>query len=319
MLKYNKFILRRLKMVYVLENDILQSDKMESITTNNNKLFVVVIKFDELKSVSGILNINEKLLYDCMNGRTSKFESYEGLDYISLKIPTINNVLKQSKKVSMFLQKNVLVFISDGNDILEEVISKSKTGEIKGLNLSKLLYAFFDKLTFEDTYHIEELEYEIAALEEGLMTSKNDNYLKKIIMLRKKLLKLKRYYERLLNIAESIEENDNGLIDKKIIRYFRMFTNRINRLYQNVNNLRDYVTQVREAYQAQVDINQNQLMRLFTVVTTIFLPLTLIVGWYGMNFNMPEYGWSYGYPFVISISVSVVVLCGVWFKKNKWL
>ncbi len=85
-------------MVYVLENDILQSDKMESITTNNNKLFVVVIKFDELKSVSGILNINEKLLYDCMNGRTSKFESYEGLDYISLKIPTINNVLKQSKK-----------------------------------------------------------------------------------------------------------------------------------------------------------------------------------------------------------------------------
>lgn len=306
-------------MVYVLENDILQSDKMENIITNNNKLFVVVIKSDELKSVSDILNINEKLLYDCINGRTSKFESYEGIDYISLKIPIINNVLKQSKKVSMFLQKNVLVFISDGNDILEEVISKSKTGEIKGLNLSKLLYAFFDKLTFEDTYHIEELEYEIAALEEGLMTSKNDNYLKKIIMLRKKLLKLKRYYERLLNIAESIEENDNGLIDKKIIRYFRMFTNRINRLYQNVNNLRDYVTQVREAYQAQVDINQNQLMRLFTVVTTIFLPLTLIVGWYGMNFNMPEYGWSYGYPFVISISVSVVVLCGVWFKKNKWL
>lgn len=306
-------------MVYVLENDILQSDKIENITTNNNKLFVVVIKFDELKSVSDILNINEKLLYDCINGRTSKFESYEGLDYISLKIPLINNVLKQSKKVSMFLQKNVLVFISDGNDIIEEVISKSKTGEIKGLNLSKLLYAFFDKLTFEDTYHIEELEYEIAALEEGLITSKNDNYLKKIIMLRKKLLKLKRYYERLLNIAESIEENDNGLIDKKIIRYFRMFTNRINRLYQNVNNLRDYVTQVREAYQAQVDINQNQLMKLFTVVTTIFLPLTLIVGWYGMNFNMPEYGWSYGYPFVISISVSVVVLCGVWFKKNKWL
>ncbi|CUU47382.1 magnesium transporter CorA family protein [Clostridium beijerinckii] len=306
-------------MVYVLENDILQSDKIENITTNNNKLFVAVIKFDELKSVSDILNINEKLLYDCINGRTSKFESYEGLDYISLKIPLINNVLKQSKKVSMFLQKNVLVFISDGNDIIEEVISKSKTGDIKGLNLSKLLYAFFDKLTFEDTYHIEELEYEIAALEEGLITSKNDNYLKKIIMLRKKLLKLKRYYERLLNIAESIEENDNGLIDKKIIRYFRMFTNRINRLYQNVNNLRDYVTQVREAYQAQVDINQNQLMKLFTVVTTIFLPLTLIVGWYGMNFNMPEYGWSYGYPFVISISISVVVLCGVWFKKNKWL
>ena len=132
------------------------------------------------------------------------------------------------------------------------------------------------------------------------------------------MLKLKRYYERFLNIAESIEENDNKLIDKKTIKYFRMFTNRINRLFQGVNNLRDYVTQVREAYQAQVDINQNTLMKLFTVVTTIFLPLTLIVGWYGMNFNMPEYSLSYGYPVVIAICISIVILCVVWFKKNEW-
>ena len=181
-----------------------------------------------------------------------------------------------------------------------------------------MLYIFFDKLTSEDTYFIENIEQEITELEEGLITSKNDNYLNKIIILRKKLLKLKRYYERLLNIAENIEENDNGLIDKKTIKYFKMFTNRINRLYQSVNNLRDYVTQVREAYQAQVDINQNTLMKLFTVVTTIFLPLTLIVGWYGMNFNMPEYGWSYGYPLVIAISISIVISCVVWFKKNEW-
>ncbi|NYC32004.1 CorA family divalent cation transporter [Clostridium saccharobutylicum] len=97
-----------------------------------------------------------------------------------------------------------------------------------------------------------------------------------------------------------------------------MFTNRINRLYQSVNNLRDYVTQVREAYQAQVDIDQNKLMKLFTVVTTIFLPLTLIVGWYGMNFTMPEYNLPYAYPVVIIISISIVVSCIVWFKKNKW-
>jgi len=98
-----------------------------------------------------------------------------------------------------------------------------------------------------------------------------------------------------------------------------MFTNRTNRLYQSINNLRDYVTQVREAYQAQVDINQNNLMKLFTVVTTIFLPLTLIVGWYGMNFNMPEYSWKHGYSVVIGISISVIIFCVVWFKKNKWL
>jgi len=305
-------------MIYSLSHDTLTEDSIDNISLNGDKLFVCVITFDKLESVAEKLNINEKIFYECLNGRSSKFESYEGFDYISLKIPSINDVLKPSKKICIFVTKNLLVFICDKNPIIDDIISKTKSGEIKCTSLSKMLYIFFDKITSEDTYSLENIEQEIADLEEGLITSKQDNYLKKIIILRKKLLKLKRYYERFLNIAESIEENDNELIDKKTIKYFRMFTNRINRLYQGINNLRDYVTQVREAYQAQVDINQNTLMKLFTVVTTIFLPLTLIVGWYGMNFNIPEYSSSYGYPVVIAICISIVVICVVWFKKNKW-
>ena len=305
-------------MIYSLSKDTLNEDSIDNISLNSDKLFVCVITFEQLKSVSDKLMINEKILYECENGRTSKFESYEGFDYISLKIPNTNDVSKPSNRICIFFTKNLLVFICEKDPIIDEIILKTKSGEIKCTSLSKMLYMFFDRLTSEDTYLIENIEQEISELEESLITSQKDNYLNKIIILRKKLLKLKRYYERLLNIAESIEENDNKLIDKKTIKYFRMFTNRVNRLFQGVNNLRDYVTQVREAYQAQVDINQNTLMKLFTVVTTIFLPLTLIVGWYGMNFNMPEYSLSYGYSVVIIISISIVVICIVWFKKNKW-
>lgn len=306
-------------MVYSLNNDILIQDSIDNIALNNGKLFVCVITFEQLASVAPKLHINEKILYESLSGRTSKFESYEGFDFISLKIPKINDVLKPSKKVCIFFARNLLVFICNNSPIIDDITSKTVSGEIKCTNLSKMLYIFFDRLTSEDTYSIENIEQEIAELEENLMTSKKDNYLNRIIILRKKLLKLKRYYERLLSIAEAIEENDNGLVEKRSIKYFRMFTNRTNRLYQSINNLRDYVTQVREAYQAQVDINQNNLMKLFTVVTTIFLPLTLIVGWYGMNFNMPEYSWKYGYSVVIGISISVIIFCVVWFKKNKWL
>jgi len=305
-------------MIYSLNNDTLNENSIDNISLNNDTQFIGVITFEQLESVAEKFNINEKIFYQCLNGRSSKFESYEGLDYISLKIPNINDVLKPSKKVCIFFKKNLLVFICDKYIIIDDMISRTKSGEIKCTSLSKMLYIFFDRLTSEDTYYIENIEQEIAELEEGLITSKKDNYLTKIIILRKKLLKIKRYYERFLNIAESIEENDNELIDKKTIKYFRMFTNRINRLYQGVNNLRDYVTQVREAYQAQVDINQNQLMKVFTVVTTIFLPLILIVGWYGMNFKMPEYSTNYGYPVVISICIIIIVICVVWFKKNKW-
>lgn len=305
-------------MIYSLNNETLIEDSADNISLNGRMQFVCVITFEQLPEIADNLYINDKILYECLNGRTSKFESYDGFDYISLKIPKIDNLLDSSKKTCIFFTKNLLVFICEEDTFVESIISKIKSMEIKCTNLSKMLYIFFDKVTSEDTYFIENIEQEITKLEEGLITSKEDNYLNKIIVLRKKLLKLKRYYERLFNIAESIEENDNNLIDKKTIKYFRMFTNRSNRLYQSVNNLRDYVTQVREAYQAQVDINQNTLMKLFTVVTTIFLPLTLIVGWYGMNFNMPEYSSSYGYPVIIVVCISIVVICVVWFKKNKW-
>ena len=86
----------------------------------------------------------------------------------------------------------------------------------------------------------------------------------------------------------------------------------------SVRNMVESVTQAREAYQAQIDIEQNNIMKIFTIVTSIFLPLTLIVGWYGMNFSMPEFTWKYGYLMVIVLSVSVCVGLALYFKKKKW-
>jgi magnesium transporter len=77
---------------------------------------------------------------------------------------------------------------------------------------------------------------------------------------------------------------------------------------------------MREAYQAQIDLQQNELMRLFTVITALFLPLTLLVGWYGMNFQgMPELTWKYGYPAVIGLSVLISAGLILWFKWKHWL
>ncbi|HPW00179.1 MAG TPA: CorA family divalent cation transporter, partial [Oscillospiraceae bacterium] len=76
--------------------------------------------------------------------------------------------------------------------------------------------------------------------------------------------------------------------------------------------------QTHQAYQASIDIEQNQTMKLLTIVTAVFLPLTLIVGWYGMNFQVPEYGWRYGYLYVILLSAAMVVFCLYILKKKKW-
>jgi magnesium transporter len=131
-------------------------------------------------------------------------------------------------------------------------------------------------------------------------------------------LTLKLYYEQLLEIYEAIEQNENGLIDPRELRHFKILTGRANRLYNGVLNLRDYVTQVREAFQTQIDINLNSVMKVFTVITSVFFPLTFIVGWYGMNLRMPEFGWRLGYPFVVGIIVVTAAATLYYFKKKKW-
>ena len=108
------------------------------------------------------------------------------------------------------------------------------------------------------------------------------------------------------------------MISDDYLTYFEVLGNRCDRLLRQVLNLKEYIVQVRESYQAQIDIEQNRLMKIFTLVTSIFLPLTLIVGWYGMNLKMPEFGWEYGYPFVIAVCILVVCIWLFVIKKKGW-
>ena len=123
-----------------------------------------------------------------------------------------------------------------------------------------------------------------------------------------------------MDLGQELEENENNFFKQENLRYFKLFLNRMARLHDNSTSLRDYTMQLRDLYKAHIDIKQNRIMTVLTVVTTIFMPLTLIVGWYGMNFRfMPELQWKWGYPVVITISVLIVSGSLWFFKKKKWL
>ena len=99
-----------------------------------------------------------------------------------------------------------------------------------------------------------------------------------------------------------------------------MFADRVIRLREESQLLREYCSQVQNLFQSEIDTKQNRIMQILTIVTTVFLPLSLLAGWYGMNFTgMPELSWKYGYPVIIAVSVIVVAL-SLWIcrKKKFW-
>lgn len=303
-------------MIYLIENGKISVSAIEQMGENERLHYWGIMTAAEFESIRKELKLTREDISNVV--KSTKFESHDGFDYICINVLNYKDVTIPFCRVCIYARKNLLIFVSDDNSFVRDIVADISDDVTKPVYFEKLLYAFFDKITENDAGFLESIEQEIEDLEDALLASEKNNCVKEISSIRKRLMALKRYYEQLLNVLDAIQENENDVIDNKSMRYFKIFAGRVDRLYHSVLNLRDYVTQVREAYQAQVDINLNSIMKLFTVITAIFSPLTLLVGWYGMNLQMPEFGWAFGYPMVIGLSVIVVIICIILFKRNKW-
>ncbi|MBP5273252.1 MAG: magnesium transporter, partial [Clostridia bacterium] len=119
----------------------------------------------------------------------------------------------------------------------------------------------------------------------------------------------KRYYEEMELLSDELADMEPDFVCSDT---------KFDRLYDFILRNQEYLEQVREAYQAQIDLVQNNTMKTLTVVTMIFLPLQLITGWFGMNLIMPEFEWTYGYPYVICLSLFILLVEILFFRWRKW-
>lgn len=283
-----------------------------------NTEFLSICTYEEMVGRANTWGISMKILEEARRFGYAKYDSFENFDCISLEMPDFQKVMISFGSVIIYLEKGRAFFFTSQKERVMELLEESAKSLGEKISLNRIIYLFFEAQTREDYQVFDSLEKEIMDLEQALITSQKHNCVADIISLRKRLMFLKRYYEQYLNVLDILGENENGIFDGKTLRSFKMLNRRTERRFQGVLNLRDSVTQVRESYEAEVDISLNSTMKVFTVVTTIFLPLTLIVGWYGMNFTMPEYDWKYGYATVIAISILFIIGGIYFFKKNKW-
>lgn len=302
-------------------NQNTEMKKMEYQFEDKEKgfsLYLGAFDLQKWEEPAKLHHISSVLLEEALGSKSAKYESLDGYDAINVNLIDYHNLKAGQRKIFIYLNQEKVLFFCDEPERIFKILEECITSIGDKISLERIIGDFFNHITKGAIPMFDKIEKEILDLEQELITSQKRDCVHEIISLRKRLMILKKYYEQFLNVLEGIGQNENEIYDPKMLRYFRTLEKRIDRFYQNVLNLRDYVTQVRESYQAEVDISLNVTMKIFTVVTTIFLPLTLIVGWYGMNLPMPEYEWKHSYVMVIVLSILVVLAGVIFFKKKKW-
>ena len=284
----------------------------------NGGSYAVIAAPEEARGLLVRFDLPAQPMDNALQSRAMAYESHEGFDFVCVNLLNHGTPSSPSEKVCIYFTGSLLLFACAQPEAVQHMLADALCGEVTPLSPERMLLLFLERLNAGGTEALEDLEQEITNLEDALITERKRSAVREIISLRQRLMACKRHYEQLLSVLDMLEENDDSLLSESAERTIRVLTSRADRFYHAVLNLRDYVTQVRETYQAQVDISLNRTMKLFTVITAIFLPLTFIVGWYGMNLQMPEFRWRYGYFAVIILSVAVVVGCLVFFKKRKW-
>jgi len=303
---------------------------VEKLFDGKNQLAVEWINFDGIHDVKMIeqigrhYGIDNLILEDIVNSnQRAKLEDYGDYVYIVLKMLTYNDstgeieieqvsIVFNSKIVFSFQEKQGDDFIS----IREHIQKKSK---IRKMGTDYLTYAILDYIVDNYFTVLEKIGDKISIIEEEVLTAPDDFTLKKIHELKKDTLMIKKSVWPLRDVLGLMIRPENDFIQDSIVFHLRDAYDHTIEVIDTVEAYRDFMSGLLDIYLSGLSNRMNEVMKVLTLISTIFIPLTFIAGVYGMNFkHMPETEWPYGYFFVLGFMILVVIGMFVFFKKKKW-
>lgn len=306
---------------YKIENGTLSEISISNI--KNHGINIAILNLEELSKNYNQLGFKEEDLKLCnLSEKTrAKYEVYEDFSFATLNI--LNDQSKKINRLAFYIRRNIfiIVVLDNGLENISIIINDAIKKANNKITLEKFISYILNRIIDGSVGLLEKCEDNMIKIEDMIVkgkTSKNTN--KDIFKLKKSLSLYFKYYKSIIRFVDMLMENDNDILDEENFKYLSIFESRIDRLVADVEYLIDETTHIQDLYRATLDYSQNNIMRVFTVVTTLFLPLTLITGWYGMNFKyMPELSWKYGYLGVFVISILIVISCIMFFKRKKLL
>ena len=305
-------------MYYKIRNT-LEEIKAEEIF-DGEECYVAVVSPEEWTRDKEKFNMGIDLEFETENLFMTKAEvNYDSLTG-SFIIPDRSDLLESSNRFAFALDERGIVFIDHDGYAASLVKRIAATKKWRYPGLERFIYDFLETIISGDLNMLERYEDEITIIEDRILDGNLTGELERNNEIRGELLKLKMYYEQLIDLGQELAENENDFFMSDNLRFFELFTARVTRLQGLVSTLKEYTMQVRELYQSELSVKQNRIMTVLTVVTTIIMPLTLVTGWYGMNFKyMPELDSPLAYPVVIGVVILMAISGIIYFKKKKWL
>ncbi|MEJ2113255.1 MAG: magnesium/cobalt transporter CorA [Flavobacteriaceae bacterium] len=277
---------------------------------------------DSIEKIGEHYNLHPLVLEDIVNiGQRPKIDEYEDYLFIVLKMLYYDkDEIVVSEQVSFVMGENyVLTFQESEGDVFDSLRDRIRTskGRIRSLGSDYLLYALIDSVVD----HYETMGNKIEDLEDNLFNGFSQKEVSQQIQdLKREVLKLRRAIFPLREIINKIEKTENRLIKKKTIQYYRDVYDHIIQIFENIEIYREMIWGLMDMYMTTISNKMNEVMKVLTIIATIFIPLTFIAGIYGMNFtNMPELNYKYGYYIVWAVMIIVFLGMLYYFKKKKWL
>jgi len=312
-----------------LETDTLSSFENIQWKPNGNTILWLDVseyeKIDDLQILAKNFNLHPLALDDCFHVRQRpKIDDYnENLFLICRTVSHHEKQYTEGQQLGIFKGKDYLITIHKEpipqlDRVREEIIKKP---EVVERSSSFILYRILDAIVddFEDAVRtVEELECVVGS--DVLKNPPPANVLDSIYTNRSNLLLIGRLLRPQSHVVHHLAKGDYQLVNSKAAPYFRDIYDHTLRTIERIDNLADMNMGSLSIYSSSVSNRMNEVMRLLTVISTIGVPLTILVGWYGMNFqNMPEIPWAYGYVAVILVAVALIAGTILLFRRKGWL
>lgn len=307
----------------IKDNTLIKIESKNISLFNNDNIFAIISP-NEFELIVDIDQVSKYTLKECqLDSHNLRIDHHPEYIYGILSVLEVTNNRSESVNFNFFLTNNSLIIVNKNeNKLLDKFILKATSEEFiqvyEKITPQILFLHLINDIIDINEYYIDKIEENLEKLEENILDNAKKEYSKEIASKRRLILQFKNIIESFPYLTKTLSENEYNLFNKKQLKTIHRLDYKAMKMVDNVTLLRDYVSQVRETFAAERDMKTNELMKIFTVVTSIFFPLTLIVGWYGMNFTtMPELTWKYGYIYVITISIIVIISLIIFFKRKK--